>query len=201
MEDSSSHGHLDMAIRFGGNVYLFEFMVVEMEPDGAAMAQLRARDYAAKYFVDTVAENREPFPVFLLFVGSEWMRRELASHNESVARILIPLEVPSWSRAETSDFYHRTFARAGMTVEKPGLDLMNDYAGGLPVLAHEIGDAAFRFTSRSVVSRRDAQRAVVGAVNIVGHKHFAPQVFDHIRSPRHRSPLRTIPEAAPTAPP
>ena len=50
MEDSSSHGHLDMAIRFGGNVYLFEFMVVEMEPDGAAMAQLRARDYAAKYW-------------------------------------------------------------------------------------------------------------------------------------------------------
>ena len=49
VEDSSSHGRLDMAVRFGGNVYLFEFKVVEMEPEGAAMAQLRARDYAAKY--------------------------------------------------------------------------------------------------------------------------------------------------------
>ena len=109
--------------------------------------------------------------------------------------------MPSWSRGETSDFYHRTFARAGMTVEKPGLDLMNDYAGGFPVLAHEIGDAAFRFTSRSVVSRRDAQRAVVGAAKVVGHRRFAPRVFDHIQSPRHRSPLRTIPKAAPTASP
>ena len=49
VEDSSSHGRLDMAVRFGGNVYLFEFKVVEMEPEGAALAQLRERDYAAKY--------------------------------------------------------------------------------------------------------------------------------------------------------
>ena len=43
------HGRPDMAVRFGGNVYLFEFKVVEMEPEGAAMAQLREKDYAAKY--------------------------------------------------------------------------------------------------------------------------------------------------------
>ena len=49
VEDSTSHGRLDMAVRFGGNVYLFEFKVVEMEPEGAAMAQLREKDYAAKY--------------------------------------------------------------------------------------------------------------------------------------------------------
>ena len=49
VEDSTSHGRLDMAVRFGGNVYLFEFKVVEIEPEGAAMAQLRDRDYAAKY--------------------------------------------------------------------------------------------------------------------------------------------------------
>ena len=49
VEDSSSHGWLDMAVRFGGNVYPFEFKVVEMEPEGAAMAQLRESDYAAKY--------------------------------------------------------------------------------------------------------------------------------------------------------
>ena len=49
VEDSSNHGRLDMAVRFGGNVYLFEFKVVEMAGEGAAMAQLRERDYAAKY--------------------------------------------------------------------------------------------------------------------------------------------------------
>ncbi len=49
VEDSTSHGRLDMAVRFGGNVYLFEFKVVEMAGEGAALAQLRERDYAAKY--------------------------------------------------------------------------------------------------------------------------------------------------------
>ena len=49
VEDSSSHGRLDMAVLFGGNVYLFEFKVVEMTPEGAALAQLKERHYADKY--------------------------------------------------------------------------------------------------------------------------------------------------------
>ena len=48
-EESSSHGRLDLAVRAGGHVYLFEFKVVEMTPPGSALAQLRERDYAAKY--------------------------------------------------------------------------------------------------------------------------------------------------------
>ena len=49
VEESSSHGRLDMAVRAGGQVYLFEFKVVELAPAGSALAQLRERDYAAKY--------------------------------------------------------------------------------------------------------------------------------------------------------
>ena len=49
VEDSTSHGRLDMAVRFDGNVYLFEFKVVEMAPKGAAMAQLKEKRYADKY--------------------------------------------------------------------------------------------------------------------------------------------------------
>ena len=49
VEDSTSHGRLDMAVRFDGNVYLFEFKVVEMAGGGAAMAQLKERGYADKY--------------------------------------------------------------------------------------------------------------------------------------------------------
>ena len=47
--DSSSHGRLDMTVRFNGQVYLFEFKVVELAPEGAAMAQLKAKGYADKY--------------------------------------------------------------------------------------------------------------------------------------------------------
>ncbi|MCE2461904.1 MAG: ATP-binding protein [Pseudomonadales bacterium] len=49
VEDSTSHGRLDMAVRFRGHVYLFEFKVVEMASEGAAMAQLQERRYADKY--------------------------------------------------------------------------------------------------------------------------------------------------------
>ena len=49
VEESSSHGRLDMAVRFNDNVYLFEFKVVEMTPEGSAMAQLKAKRYADKY--------------------------------------------------------------------------------------------------------------------------------------------------------
>ncbi|MCY3847061.1 MAG: ATP-binding protein [Acidobacteria bacterium] len=49
VEDSSSHGRVDMAVRCAGHVYLFEFKVVELAPEGAAMAQLKARRYADKY--------------------------------------------------------------------------------------------------------------------------------------------------------
>ncbi len=48
-EKSSSHGRLDMAVRTGGHVFLFEFKVVEMASPSSAVAQLQSRDYAAKY--------------------------------------------------------------------------------------------------------------------------------------------------------
>ena len=49
VEDSSQAGRLDMAVEFNENVYLFEFKVVERASAGAALGQLKARDYAAKY--------------------------------------------------------------------------------------------------------------------------------------------------------
>ena len=49
VEDSSQAGRLDMAVEFNGNVYLFEFKVVERASAGAALRQLHERDYAAKY--------------------------------------------------------------------------------------------------------------------------------------------------------
>jgi len=49
VEDSSSHGRVDMTVRFNGHVYLFEFKVVELALPGAAMKQLKEKRYADKY--------------------------------------------------------------------------------------------------------------------------------------------------------
>jgi len=45
-EQSSSVGRLDMAVRFNGQIYLFEFKVVELEPEGRALQQIKDRGYA-----------------------------------------------------------------------------------------------------------------------------------------------------------
>ena len=38
-----------MTVRFNRRIYLFEFKVVEMVPEGKALAQLKSRGYAEKY--------------------------------------------------------------------------------------------------------------------------------------------------------
>ena len=49
VEESTNSGRLDMAVRFGERVLIFEFKVVEQAGEGAAMAQLRNRRYADRY--------------------------------------------------------------------------------------------------------------------------------------------------------
>ena len=48
-EDTSAAGRVDMSVRAGGQVFLFEFKVVEQAGAGKALAQLKARGYAAKH--------------------------------------------------------------------------------------------------------------------------------------------------------
>ncbi len=72
VEDRSSHGRLDMAVRFNGQVYLFEFKVVEMTAEGAAMDQLKARRYADKY-------RASGQPIYLIAVEFSRDARNLAA--------------------------------------------------------------------------------------------------------------------------
>ena len=48
-EAGGSRGRADMALRFNGRAYLFEFKVAGNGPKGTALAQLRAKGYADKY--------------------------------------------------------------------------------------------------------------------------------------------------------
>ena len=49
LEDVTNQGRIDMAVLFNSQVYLFEFKVVEQVPQGKALAQLQAKNYAEKY--------------------------------------------------------------------------------------------------------------------------------------------------------
>ncbi|WP_338412880.1 ATP-binding protein [uncultured Sphaerotilus sp.] len=49
VEDSTNKGRIDMTVLAGGAVWVFEFKVVELVPQGKALAQIRDRGYADKY--------------------------------------------------------------------------------------------------------------------------------------------------------
>ena len=49
LEDATNKGRIDMTVRFNHRIYLFEFKVVEMVPEGKALEQLKSKGYAEKY--------------------------------------------------------------------------------------------------------------------------------------------------------
>jgi len=49
LEDSTNFGRIDMSLLFNGQVFLFEFKVVELEPNGRALQQMKDLAYADKY--------------------------------------------------------------------------------------------------------------------------------------------------------
>lgn len=49
LEDPTNVGRIDMTVLFAGQVFLFEFKVVEMNPSGSALQQLKDMAYADKY--------------------------------------------------------------------------------------------------------------------------------------------------------
>ncbi len=78
VEDSSSRGRADMAVRVGGRVYLFEFKVVEQAGPGAALAQLKVRGYADKY-------RRRGEPVHLVGVEFSTASRTVVAFDHDIA--------------------------------------------------------------------------------------------------------------------
>lgn len=49
VEDCTNHGQLDMTVKFNQQIYLFEFKVVEIAPEGKALQQLKDKAYTEKY--------------------------------------------------------------------------------------------------------------------------------------------------------
>jgi hypothetical protein len=66
-EDVSNQGKLDMAVKFNGQVYLFEFKMVNDGAEGKALQQIREKKYADKY-----AALDQPIHL----IGVEFSRKE-----------------------------------------------------------------------------------------------------------------------------
>ncbi len=147
-----------------------------------------------KSFVDTVAVDQTRLPLFVLLVGGDEVRRQLIRRHESVARFLDPVHIAPWSPEKSTRFFRRAFASAAMTIEADSVDLFTLFAGGMPVLAHELGDVAFRLGAGRTVTRREAEQALPAAAEILGRKYLEAQVLDRLRSAKYRALLGRFPE-------
>ncbi|MFN4179882.1 MAG: AAA family ATPase [Armatimonadota bacterium] len=131
-------------------------------------------------------------PVSIVLVGLEEVRVALIRNNESLARLLSPLDIPLWSEDECAEFFQKAFARVNTQLVDDALRTMVDFSGGHPALAHEIGDAVFSVDSDGVIDWRDAAEGISQAAEIVGRKYLEPQVYQAIRSPRYREILKVL---------
>ena len=59
-----------MAVRFHSQIYLFEFKVVELTPEGRALQQIKDRGYADKY-------RAEGLPIHLIGVEFSCQQRSV----------------------------------------------------------------------------------------------------------------------------
>lgn len=97
------------------------------------------------------------------------------------------IDIAPWSDDEVRQFYSESFGAGGAEVSKEGLELLLPFTGGLPVLAHEIGDAVWRTAQGPDIGRREVLKGIFMAAEVIGRKLLNPQVFDAIRSERYHS--------------
>jgi Cdc6-like AAA superfamily ATPase len=140
-----------------------------------------------KSLVDEIATSGEPLPLCLFLVGLDERRQSLMRLQPSLGRILDPFEIRAWTEDETREFFANTFAEVGVPVDEEALADLAAWAGGLPMLAHEIGDAVFRTDTDGHIDEDDVMAGAVNAAEIVGRKHLEMRVLQAIRSDRYRS--------------
>lgn len=146
-----------------------------------------------KSTIDDIAINRQ-MPLCLVLVGIEERRRSLVELNPSLARSFDLFSIEPWQNEETREFYSEAFASVGFKVNQDAMNFMVRYAGGLPAVAHEIGDATIRAGDDKVIDRTDALRGVTQAARIVGQRHVHQQAINAIRSTKYRAILQKLAE-------
>ena len=145
-----------------------------------------------KSMVDEISTSEQEMPLCILVVGLEERRQELIEGQPSLARVFELIDISPWSDDETSEFYQNAFQSMNAKIEEPELSRLVQFTGGLPVLAHEIGDAVWRAAQSSEINAREVSQGIFIAAEIIGRKLLEPQIFRAIRSERYRSILRKM---------
>ena len=145
-----------------------------------------------KSMVDEISTSQKHVPLCILVVGLEERRQELLARQPSLARVFELTDITPWSNEEVIEFYRRSFKAGNAEIADDDLAILVRYTGGMPVLAHEIGEAVWRSAQSPKIDQGAITAGIVSAAEVIGRKLLEPQVFSAIRSERYRSILRKM---------
>ena len=145
-----------------------------------------------KSMVDEISTSQKHVPLCILVVGLEERRQELVARQPSLARVFELTDITPWSNEEVIEFYRRSFKAGNAEIADDDLAILVRYTGGMPVLAHEIGEAVWRSAQSPKIDQGAITAGIVSAAEVIGRKLLEPQVFSAIRSERYRSILRKM---------
>ncbi len=146
-----------------------------------------------KSMVDSAATHGIEARICLVFVGLEDRLQQMMRNNPSVARIFRPmLKIEPWNRKETETFFRNTFQKGGVAVEDKHLHVLAESSGGLPTVAHEIGDALWRIAESKGINDKDVESGIMAAADAVGARFIKNEVIQELKSEKYRSILRKI---------
>ena len=145
-----------------------------------------------KSTVDEIAVSDVQTRLCILVVGLEARRQELVRRQPSLARVLDPIDVAPWSDDEVLAFYGRAFRAGGAEISDESVRLLALFTGGLPVLAHELGDAVWRTARGPKIERGEVEEGIVVAAAVIGGKLLEPRILRAITSERYRSIFRKM---------
>ena len=143
-----------------------------------------------KSTVDEISTSQQKMPLCILVVGLEERRQELVSRQPSLARVFEVINIAPWSDDEAMDFYRNSFDSVGAKIAATDLRQLVQFTGGVPILAHEIGDAVWQTARGLEIDSREVRQGILTAAELIGWKLVQPQVFRAICSERYRSILR-----------
>ena len=145
-----------------------------------------------KSMVDEISTSEQEMPLCILVVGLEERRQELISGQPSLDRVFELINISPWSPKETEEFYRNTFQSMDASIDQKELNRLVLFTGGLPVLAHEIGDAVWRTAQSLNINTQEVNQGIPIAANIIGQKLLEPRIFSAIQSEKYHSILRKI---------
>ena len=168
-------------------------MVLLILDDINGLAKLPVFADWIKNMVDGMATRQMEIPMCLIFVGLPECLESIRGNNPSVVRTFSDIvNIEPWTEGETKDFFSKAFDKKGVEVDAEVLGVFARNSGGLPTVAHAIGEQAWRLIEDKKLAIGGALQAVTKAALLIGERFIEKEVEQALRSENYKSILSKI---------